>query len=137
MKKDEVPQDNISTYAGHQKLFYAVENDGEYTGVQSTGWDVEGEATQDAINVINADRQAAWQRGRDGISAPLEFHMFNCRMDLALLSQATGFFQWRIRRHFKPDSFKKLSQKNIDKYCDALGLSKEDLNTLPDEFSAS
>lgn len=132
MKKDDVPQDNISTYAGHQKLFYAVEKDGEYTGVQSSGWDVEGEATLDAINVINADRQAAWQRAKDGISSPLEFHMYNCRMDLTLLAQATGLFKWRIKRHFNPENFKKLSEKNIANYCDALGLDRKALFELPE-----
>ncbi|GAB1263660.1 hypothetical protein NBRC116493_31860 [Aurantivibrio infirmus] len=132
MKEDEVPQDNISTYAGHQKLLYAVDKNGSYTGVQSTGWQVEGEATLDAIEQINKDRLDAWQRVQDGQSSCLEFHMYNCRMDVALLAQTSGFFQWRIRRHFKPKVFHALSDSILNRYCEALNLSRKQLLSTPD-----
>jgi hypothetical protein len=32
-------------------------------------------------------------------------------MDLALLSQTTGFFQWTIKRDFKIEKFTKISKK--------------------------
>lgn len=132
MKKDEVPQDDISTYAGHQKLIYAVEKDGSYSGIQSTGWQAEGEATLDAIEQINEDRLDAWQRVQQGGTSSLEFHMYNRRMDIALLAQTSGLFKWRIRRHFKPKVFLSLSEKILDRYCEALNLSKKQLLNTPD-----
>lgn len=132
MKKNEVPQDNVSTYAGQHKLLYAVDESGNYTGVHSSGWDVECAATKDAIAAINRDRLAAWERANGGETSPLEFHMFDRRMDLALLAQSTGLFRWRIRRHFQPALFAKLSDKVLDRYCDALNLSRLELQTLPE-----
>lgn len=132
MKKNDVPQDEVSTYAGQHKLLYAVDENGEYTGVRSSGWDVECAATQDALRAISEDRQTAWERGKRGETSPLEFHMYDRRMDLALLAQTTGMFQWRIRRHFRPRVFGKLSASVLARYCEALGLSPRQLQNLPE-----
>jgi hypothetical protein len=53
------------------------------------------------------------------------------RMDVPLLSQVTGFWQWRIRRHFRPDIFSRLPEKHLARYADALGMSIEQLRRLP------
>lgn len=132
MKKNEVPQDQASTYAGQHKLMYAVDEKGEYTGVPSSGWEVESHATRDALNQINRDRLAAWERAKRGNTSPLEFHMFDRRMDLPLLAQTVGLFQWRVRRHLRPAVFTKLSDSLLERYCDALGLSREHLQSLPE-----
>jgi AcrR family transcriptional regulator len=51
------------------------------------------------------------------------------RLDRAhrLLSQVTGLWQWRIRRHFRPDIFQGLSAGLLKRYGDAMGLSIEQL----------
>lgn len=134
MKKNDVPQDHVSTYAGQQKLFYAVDEQGEYTGVKSSGWEVESEATRDAIREIEASCRAAWQRAREGEASPLEFHMLHCRMDLPMLAQTAGIFQWRIKRHFHPGRFKKLKPAVLDKYSEALGLNRDALQSVPDHY---
>ena len=56
MCADEVPQDQCSTYAGHKKLLYAQDATGEYTGVQSSGWEAEAAATLDAVAQFEAER---------------------------------------------------------------------------------
>lgn len=133
MKKNDVPQDKVSTYAGHSKLFYAVDEQGNYARVQSTGWEVESAATRDALSLIDQDRFAAWERGKRGATSPLEFHMYDRRMDTGLLAQAVGTFQWRVRRHFRPEIFARLSTSMLCRYGEALGLSLEELTTLPEK----
>ena len=66
-----------------------------------------------------------------GVSSPLEFWMYERRMDVALLSQTSGFWQWRVRRHLQPDHFAALSPSQLARYADALGLSAEALKRLP------
>jgi hypothetical protein len=51
-------------------------------------------------------------------------------MDLALLSQTTGLWRWRIRRHFRPQVFARLSLALRQRYADALGLSLEALGRI-------
>jgi hypothetical protein len=50
--------------------------------------------------------------------------MYARRMDVALLSQTSGFWQWRVRRHLQPRHFAALSPAQLlTRYADALGLS--------------
>ncbi|TMH07504.1 MAG: hypothetical protein E6H65_18345, partial [Betaproteobacteria bacterium] len=66
-----------------------------------------------------------------GLASPLEFWMYERRMDLALLSQASGFWQWRVKRHLRPDGFAKLSTQQLERYAQALGMAPAALQRLP------
>jgi hypothetical protein len=52
-------------------------------------------------------------------------------MDVALLSQTSGFWQWRVRRHLRPEGFAKLSPAALTRYAHALGIAPDQLRTLP------
>ncbi|RZJ32436.1 MAG: hypothetical protein EON85_01045 [Brevundimonas sp.] len=131
MKTDEVPQDPSLTHTGLRKLFYAVDSQGDYAEVQSVGWDVESYATLAAVEVLNQQRDDAWARASAGLTAPLEFHMYQRRMDRASFAAATGFWRWRTSRHFRPAVFARLPDKILNRYAEVLGLTVEALRTLP------
>lgn len=131
MNKDEVPQDNSRTYGGHKKIIYATDRDGEYEKIGSSGWEAEELATTMAVDTLQQQARDAFERAKAGKTAPLEYHMFSKRLDVLSLSQATGFFQWQIRRHFNPEKFNRLSPKKIARYCEVLGLDPTTLKTLP------
>ena len=127
MKLDEVPQDHSSTYGGHSKLVYAVDAEGHYQRAQSDGWDTEAYATQLAVAELQAqeaEAEAAWQRGE---LSPLKCLMSRYRLDEPALAQITGLFQWRIRRHFRPAVYRRLSASILARYADAFGLPVEQL----------
>lgn len=133
MKTDDVPQDgDNSTYGGERKLLYAVDKQGDLVGVQSAGWDVESEATRSALELIARRCDDAWHKARRGQTSPLEYYMYYRRMDLLVLSQTSGFFQWRIRRHFNPRRFQRLNHRILSRYAEALELSITSLKTLPE-----
>lgn len=126
-----MPQQNISTYANNKKAIYATNENGDYTIVASSGWKVEEEATKQALKEFERLARLAYVKVTAGQASPLYFHMYNCRMDLQILSQATGLFKWRIKRHFKPHVFAGLSAGMLERYGDALGLEVETICTLP------
>lgn len=132
MEKESVPQDNSPTYAGLRKLVYAVDNNGKYTGVPSTGWEVESYATETAVSELDRLRIDAWQRARNGQTSALEYHMYANRMEPDTLSATTGIWRWRIRRHFDPQRFAKLSERILTRYADAMGISVAALRVVPD-----
>ena len=132
MRIDEVPQDQSSTYAGHKKLLYAQDSSGAYTGVKSSGWEAEASATLDAVALYQALADQARAEVAAGQKSPLYFHMYDCRMDLPLLSQLTGFWRWRIRRHFKPQVFAGLSQTALSRYAKAMDKTISELQALPE-----
>ncbi|WP_317930864.1 hypothetical protein [Halioxenophilus sp. WMMB6] len=134
MKREDVPQDGAtSTYGGERKLLYAVDANGDVVGVPSAGWEVESEATQSALDLIAEQCDAAWARAQQGTTSPLEYYMYYRRMDVALLAQTSGVWQWRIRRHFNPQRFQKLGRKLLARYEEALGLTIAELQTLPEQ----
>ncbi len=131
MKSSQVPQEKISTYGGHKKAIYATGVHGRYTRVASSGWRVEEAATRQALEEFARLAVSARRQVEEGKASPLLFHMYDRRMDLQTLSQATGLFKWRIKRHFSPRVFSRLSPKLLDRYGDALGMEPEQLRTLP------
>ena len=135
MKADEVPQDDNSIYRGQKRAVYATQKDGEYDVVPSSGWDVEEEATQQAVAELERLANEAYADCEAGEASPLVYHMYSKRLDLLSLSQATGLFQWRIKRHFRPAVFKKLSEKILERYADVMGLSIQEIKQLPQKES--
>ena len=133
MEKDAVPQDASPTYGGLRKLLYAVDGQGKYIGVQSSGWDVESFSTELAVSEINRQRDDAWQRARDGNASTLEYHMYRKRMDFDTLVTVSGIWRWRVRRHFKPNVYAKLAGRVLTRYAEALNVTVAELKTLPDE----
>lgn len=134
MRTDRVPQDReTTTYGGGRKLLYAVDPDGRYVGVQSSGWEVEATATRSALEEIGRQRDEAWERASRGESSPLEYYMNYRRMDLSLLAQTSGFWQWRIRRHFRPAVYARLSDRVMTRYAEVLGIEVSALRALTRE----
>jgi len=128
---DAVPQEGNATLGGHRKLVYARDPQGRVVGAPSRGWEAEEIVTTHAVDVLQAQAQAARERAAAGAASPLEYWMYACRMDVALLSQTSGFWQWRVRRHLQPRHFARLSAAQLARYADALGLSVETLQRLP------
>ena len=134
MKKAEVPQDNTHGLGGYKKGIYALDETGRYTLTTSSGWDAEEIVLQQAVADFNQKTQEALLRAQQQLSSPLEFHMFNRRMDIALLAQSTGFFKWQVKRHLTCKHFNKLNDKKLQRYAEALGLSVHELQTLPTQL---
>jgi len=126
MRKNEVPQEQNQTLDGNRKAVYAIGEDGKYTTVPSDGWSVEEIVTSQAVEEFERLAKEALNRYREGKCSPLEYYMYSSRMDLSLLSQTTGFFQWTIKRDFKLSHFKKMSDKRAKIYADVLGMEVDE-----------
>jgi hypothetical protein len=131
MEIDQVPQDDNRTLGGHRKAVYARDANGKMVLVPCRGWEVEEIVTTQAVDVFHAQAEAARQRVEAGQSAPLEYWMYARRMDVEMLAQVCGLWQWRIRRHLRPEVFARLSAKVLGRYAEALGLEIEQIRSLP------
>ncbi len=131
MEKDQVPQEGNVTLRGERKAVYALGEDGHYTLVPSAGSKVEETVTTQALAEFVRLRDEARERVNAGQASPS--HMYDKRMDPPTLAQSVGFFTWRVRRHLKPKSFRRLRPAQLQRYADALGIEPETLTTLPDK----
>lgn len=128
-----MPQEQNATLRGVRKLVYAVDDSGHYEGTTSTGSKVEETVTTQAIEEFIRLRDEVRARVVAGTASPLEYHMYDRRMDLQTLAQITGIWTWRVRRHLQPRHFATLKRSLLERYADVLGLTVEQLTTLPQE----
>lgn len=135
MKKSEVPQDksNLES-ANFRELCYAVDENGEYTTENSSGWDPKTIALDNAIKEIEERVANAKNRVLNNETSPIEYYMEIHKMDLPILASYVGFWQWRVKRHFKPNVFKKLSNKILQKYAAVFDISVEQLQDITKEI---
>ena len=131
MKKTEVPQDSRPEYGGERRALYALDDRGQYATVPSAGWRADEIVNQQAVDEYRRLADEALLRARAGQVSALEFHMYDRRMELETLAQATGLWRWRVRRHLQPAVFARLSPALLQRYADALGVTVAQLRVIP------
>jgi hypothetical protein len=132
MDRDAVPQEGNATLGGHRKAMYARDASGRIGIAPSRGWEAEEIVTLHAVHALDALADEARERERAGLASPLEVWMHVRRMDVALLAQASGFWQWRVRRHLRPAGFAALSTSQLERYAGALGVTAAELARAPE-----
>ncbi|RPD98586.1 hypothetical protein EGM88_05175 [Aureibaculum marinum] len=131
MKKSEVPQDksNLES-ANFRELCYAIDENGNYTTENSSGWNPKTIALDNAIQVIEERIENAKKRVLNNETSPIEYYMEVHKMDLPILASYVGLWKWRVKRHFKPKVFKKLNNRLLQKYADVFDISIEQLKNI-------
>lgn len=127
MKQSEIPQDPSPLDKFTKEVCYAVDDTGQYTTGLSRGWQVKA----DALGITWQEAQArtinAREKVNNGEASPILFYMELNMMDLSIVAAYTGFWQWMVKRHLKPDVFKKLSDKKLRKYADLFDITVDEL----------
>jgi hypothetical protein len=131
MKKEEVPQDkgNLSN-KNMKELVYAIDEKGNYTTALSTGWEPKTIALSNSIEEISERVAIAKAQVENNKVSPIVYFMEYSRMDVAILSSYVGMWQWRVKRHFKPKVFAKLSDKILQKYAETFNISIAELKNF-------
>jgi len=130
MKKEDVPQDPSALVGVTRDVCYVKDKDGKYTTDLSIGWDVKKQALDNAWDDIKERVNEASTQVKEGKISPVFYFMELKLMDLTLLSSYTGFWKWTIKRHFKPDVFKSLSDSKLKIYAKAFDISVEELKNF-------
>lgn len=130
MKKEDVPQDLSSLGKITKEVCYATDDSGKYTTQLSKGWDVKITALDIAWQDIEERVTAARKKVSNKEASPLLFFMERGLMDIGILARYTGFWKWQIKRHLKPDVFKDLSDKKLQRYAEVFNVPVDDLKNM-------
>lgn len=131
MEKEKVPQDKGNlTQSNLKELVYATDENGDYTTALSTGWEPKTIALSNSIDEINERIADARQQVENGEVSPICYYMEINKMDLTILSSYVGMWKWRVKRHFKPAVFAKLSNTILQKYADTFEISVNELKNI-------
>lgn len=131
MKKSEVPQDSGRiVQKGSRELYYAVDENGEYTTALSTGWEAKNIVQDHTMQVLQFEIDEAKANVKEGKISPIYYFMLLTRMDIGVLSGYTGFWKWRIKRHFQPQIFERLNNRQLQRYADAFDITVVELKSF-------
>ncbi len=131
MKKEDVPQDKSSLVSKNIKeLYYATDENGNYTTELSSGWEAKTIALESSMDTIKEREEDALRLIEDGQASPLLYFMEKSKMDLPILAGYVGMWQWRVKRHLKASVFNRLSDRVLSKYAEAFEISLDTLKNF-------
>ncbi len=130
MKVNEVPQD-ITYYEGYKRACYALNDEGRYIIVTSSGWSTEEVVNGLAVAELAANLEETRKAVLKGLKSSLLYHMERRQMTPEILAKTVGIACFRVKRHFRPEVFTKLKSTVLDRYAKALALTLEELRTVP------
>lgn len=129
MNIHETPQDkeDFKQKAELRKILYVTNDDGSYTTVNSEGWEVEDTATFLAWETVEEHLKSLKQKVIANELSPIPYFMQKSLFELDVLAKYMGKWKWQIKRHFKPEVFKKLNTKTLKKYAQVFDIDFEEL----------
>ena len=133
MKVKDVPQDKVDkTYkrGNTSYVYYAEDNKGNMVQVMSRGDDLPATALEMLGNMFKDLEKEALIRIKNGETSPLEYFMNHYQLDLSQFAAQMGFSKRKIKKHFKPDEFKKLDDETFQKYADFLDIDIKELKNF-------
>jgi len=136
MKKEDVPQD-IGLAGRMYEVSYAVNEEGRYELVQTYGWEAKTITLKQAWEVIIKEVEGVIKDVKAGKISPLGFHMTRHQMNIKLLAKYTGLSRWQVKRHLKPEVFKSIKPKVLDKYAMVFGIQPDQVSQIPEHFELS
>jgi len=130
MDTSEIPQERSALEILTPELCYAKDKDGKYDTALSSGWNVKADALDNAWDEINQRIENARSAVLNGEKSPVFYYMEKNLMDVKLLASYTGFWILAVKRHLRPEQFKKLNFKKRAIYADVFNIQPEDLERL-------
>jgi len=138
MKVEEVPQDRGMINEEHGcEVCYAVTDDGCYTLSRSAGWEVKNIVNDQAWSIIIEETQKAHAKVLNGDVSPIAYYAAKNQMDVSLLACYVQIAKWRVKRHYKPSIFNRLSDKLLEKYAAVFNVSVQELQQVPAKFDVN
>jgi len=131
VKKQDLPQDESNLQSANMtEVLYVTDENDNYTTANSIGWDAKKAALEESMELINERIEEARQNVANKIVSPIIYFMELNKMDLQVLAAYVDKWQWTVKRHAKPNIFKKLSDSTLKKYADAFGISVDELKNF-------
>jgi hypothetical protein len=130
MKKEDLPQDKSNLIDFTREVHYVKNTEGEYEQALSTGWDVKSAALDEAWEEVDRRMALAVKGFHAGEASPILYYMEKNMMDIPTLAGYAEQWSFCVRRHLKLKSFKRLSDKKLNKYAKAFRITIEELKNF-------
>jgi hypothetical protein len=116
MKVKEVPQDG-KMLIDSTLLYYAVNDEGNFEKIQSSGWEPGYQAHLNIIGNFKDQAEKARERIKKGQASPLEYFMYNSIQNINDVAQCLGISRRKVKKHLTPRGFEKLDDRMLERYA--------------------
>lgn len=117
-------------YGKSRELLYAFDEKEGYKRNVTYHDEADRTVLQQAWDYFDERIEEARQKVLAGEASPLAYYMEKSLTDPMNLGMMAGISFWKVKRHLKPKVFRRLSDKTLQKYADALQLTIEELKTV-------
>ncbi|MBP7738378.1 MAG: hypothetical protein KA369_20555 [Spirochaetes bacterium] len=119
MKVKDVPQEGKRMLKS-TLVHYAVNDEGDFVKVQSTGWNPGYYAHLNIHEEFMELAEQAKERVRNNQASPLEYFMYHAIQDVDGLAAFMGISKRKVKKHLTPEGFEKLSGEMLERYARVL-----------------
>jgi hypothetical protein len=117
-------------YGKSRELLYYYDEKGQYNKKVGYHGEPDRVVLQQSWDLFNDRIEEARQKVLSGKASPIVYYMEKILTDPLNLSMMAGISFWKIKLHFKPWFFKRLSEKTLGKYAEAFNVSVEQLKNV-------
>jgi hypothetical protein len=127
MEEKENPGYTNKDYGKYRELLYDYQEGGNFN--KTVGYHSESDRVilQQAWDLFNERIEEARIKVLAGKVSPVVYYMEKNLLDPMNLAMMAGISVWRVKWHFKPGVFKRLSENTLRKYAAAFNVSVEEL----------
>jgi hypothetical protein len=130
MEENPNPVYKDKAYGQYRELSYSYGDAGQFEKTVGFHGEADRVILQQAWDLFKERIEDARQRVLSGKVSPVVFYMEKNLLDPLNLSMMAGISVWRVKWHFKPGVFKRLSEKTLKKYADAFNITIEQLKKI-------
>ncbi|MCX6306866.1 MAG: hypothetical protein NT040_18015 [Bacteroidetes bacterium] len=130
MEENYNPVYKDKSYGQYRELSYSYQDGGKFEKTVGFHDETDRLVLQQAWDLFRERIEDARQRVLAGKASPVVYYMEKNLLDPLNLSMMAGISLWRVKWHFKPNVFKRLSAKTLQKYAEAFNITIDQLKKV-------
>lgn len=133
-KPEFAEADNLEVPMDFEILHYSIDQDGNWERKLLANWGHKEIVNTQTWIIVQERLNAAKELVLSEKSSPIAYFMTKCIMDAKLCGEFVGYPARKVKKHMKPEVFKKLPPEVLKRYADAFEISVDELVNLKERF---
>jgi hypothetical protein len=130
MEQETNPVYKDERFGQYREMLYSYGPDGKFEKNVGFHGAPDRVILQQAWDLFNDRIEEARQKVLAGKASPIVYYMEKILADPLNLSMMAGISLWRVKWHFKPRVFNRLSEKTLKKYAEAFNITVDQLKNV-------
>ena len=130
MEKEPNPSYKDERYGKYREMLYSYDEKKQFSKTVGYHGEPDRVILQQAWDLFNERIEEARQKVIAGKVSPVAYYMEKILTDPMNLAMMAGIPIWKVKLHLKPWFFKRMGEKNMQKYAEAFNITVDQLNKV-------